>query len=152
MQSIRIMVLVLIWLQPFAILCAGDFESKMEGVWFGSGAHPMSRTVLIIDAEKFTIVSPLGVYVSKYTIDDTSSLVAIDIDRFDGAKQLGVIEITDNELRLKLNDPNQPRPKLQDVRFPNGKPHWHTVFQRRATKDGLEVLSKHNLGILETLQ
>ncbi len=152
MQSIRIIILAFIWLQPSAILCAGDFESRMQGIWFGSGAHPMSRTVLIVDAEKFTIVSPLGVYVSKYTIDDTPSLVAIDIDRFDGAKQLGVIELTDNELRLKLNDPNQPRPKLQEVRFPSGKPHWHTVFQRRATRDGLEVLSKHNLDASESLQ
>jgi hypothetical protein len=152
MQSFRIIVLAFIWVQTSAILCAGDFESRMEGVWFGSGVHPMSRTVLIVDAEKFTIVSPLGVYVSKYTIDDTSSLVAIDIDRFDGAKQLGVIEITDNELRLKLNDPNEPRPKLQDVRFPSGKPHWHTVFQRKATKDGLEVLSKHNVHTSEALQ
>jgi hypothetical protein len=152
MQSIRVIVRVFIWLQPFAILCAGDFETRMEGVWFGSGAHPMSRTVLIVDAEKFTIVSPLGVYVSKFTIDDTSSLVAINIDRFDGAKQLGVIELTDKELRLKLNDPNQPRPTLQDVRFPGGKPHWHTVFQRRATRDGLEVLSKHNVNTSEALQ
>jgi hypothetical protein len=104
----------------------------------------MSRTVLIVDGEKFTIVSPLGAFVSRFTTNDVPTLNEIDIDRFDGERQMGVFEVSETQLLIKLAEPNKVRPTLKEVRFPNGKPHWHTVFRRRPTQEGLEVLAKHS--------
>jgi hypothetical protein len=104
----------------------------------------MSRTVLTVDGEKFTIVSPLGAFVSRFTTNDVPTLNEIDIDRFDGERQMGVFEISESHLLLKLAKPNKDRPTLKDVRFSNGKPHWQTVFRRRPTQEGLEVLAKHS--------
>lgn len=119
-------------------------DARLQGVWFGDGRHPMSRTILIVDGEKLTIVSPLGAYVSRFTTNDVPNLNEIDIDRFDGERQLGVFEISETQLLLKLAEPNNVRPTINDVRLSNGKPHWHTVFRRRPTQEGLEVLAKHS--------
>jgi hypothetical protein len=127
-----------------SMLLAADTDSRLQGVWFGDGQHPLSRTVLIVDGEKFTIISPLGAFVSTFSSNEAGALSEIDIDRFDGERQLGVFEISEMQLRLKLNQPNQARPTLKDVRLPNGQPHWHTVFRRRPTQEGLEVLAKHS--------
>ena len=129
---------------PCSKLFAEKPDARLQGVWFGDGRHPMNRTVLIVDGDKFTIVSPLGAFVSRFTTNDVPSLNEIDIDRFDGERQMGVFEISEMQLLMKLAEPNQVRPALKDVRLPNGKPHWHTVFRRRPTKEGLEVLAKHS--------
>lgn len=125
------------------VLHAADTDSRLQGIWFGDGQHPMSRHVLVVEGEEFTVVSPQGVFVSKFKTNDSPVLAEIDIERFDGGRQLGVFELSDTELRLKLNGPNQARPTVRDVRFPSGKPHWHAVFLRRPSHDGLEVLTKH---------
>lgn len=129
---------------PCTKLFAENPDTLLQGVWFGDGRHPMSRTVLIVDGEKFTIVSPLGAFVSRFTTNDVPTLNEIDIDRFDGERQMGVFEISESHLLLKLAKPNKDRPTLKDVRFSNGKPHWQTVFRRRPTQEGLEVLAKHS--------
>lgn len=141
LQSIAV---TICYSQACTVLLAADLDSRLQGIWFGDGQHPMSRTVLIVDGEKFTIVSPLGAFVSKFSSNDTPTLNEIDIDRFDGGRQLGVFEISETHLRMKLSEPNQARPTPEDVRFPSGKPHWHTVFRRRPTQEGLGVLAKYS--------
>ena len=147
MTKVRLLCVIVVAMccfMPSTKLFAENLDTRLQGVWFGDGRHPMSRTVLIVDGEKFTIVSPLGAFVSRFTINDVPALNEIDIDRFDGQRQMGVFEISDTQLLLKLAEPNQVRPTLKDVRFPNGKPHWHSVFRRRPTQEGLEVLARHS--------
>ncbi len=125
-------------------LLANDAAARLQGIWFGDGPHPLSRTVLVVDGERFIIVSPLGAFVSEFTTNEDSSLYEIDLDRFDGKRQLGVFELSKNQLWLKLGEPNKSRPSVKDVRFPSGKPHYHTIFKRNPTRSGLDVLAKHS--------
>lgn len=122
---------------------ASDDDVDLQGVWFGDGLHPMNRKVLIVDGDQFTIVSPLGSFVSKYKTNRLQPLNEIDIVRYDGEQQLGVFELQDTHLLIAFSEPNHLRPELKDVRFADGKGHWHTKFRRRPTPEGLEVLAKH---------
>ena len=143
-RRLCVMAVAMCYSMPCAKLCAENPDIRLQGVWFGDGRHPMSRTVLIVEGEKFTILSPLGAFVSRFTTNEAPTLNEIDIDRFDGERQLGVFEISETQLLMKLAEPNNVRPTLKDVRFSNGKPHWHTIFRRRPTQEGLEVLAKHS--------
>ena len=115
----------------------------VQGFWFGDGSHPLSKNVLLIQNDEFIVISPLGRFASTCVLGETTDgLTAIDIDRYDGKHQLGVYMVDKTKLYLKLAAPGESRPTKKVVTFPNGKPHWHTIFDRRPTKDGLTVLHK----------
>lgn len=117
--------------------------ANVQGFWFGDGIHPLSKKVVLIQDDEFIVISPLGRFASTFVSGETADgLTAIDIDRYDGKRQLGVYMVDKTKLYLKLADPGEPRPTKKDVTFPSGKPHWHTIFDRRPTQDGLTVLQK----------
>ena len=120
-----------------------DGDPRIQGVWFGDGIHPMSRHVLIVSGDQFTIISPLGVFASKYSTKQLEPLNEIDLIRFDGDRQAGVFEVPATQLFIQLGEPNGSRPALKDVRHPDGSGHWHTKFKRRPTQEGLDVLTRH---------
>ncbi len=103
----------------------------------------MNRTILIVDGGKFTILLPMGAFESKYTAKQQGSRNEIDINRFDGASQLGVFDVSESQLLMNLSKPDGSRPALTDFRLRDGSQHWHTKFRRRPTQEGLEVLTKH---------
>ena len=143
LRLVQCLLVMICYSQLTSLLLAQSVDTRLQGVWFGDGRHPLNRKVLIVDGEKLVVITPLGAFVSKFVANDTPFLNEIDIDRFDGGQQLGVYEVSENKLRMKLSEPSKSRPTLDDVRFPNGKPHWHTIFDRRPTPEGLEVLKKH---------
>jgi hypothetical protein len=54
-------------------VCGADRNPRLPGVWFGDGIHPMSRTVLIVDGDQFTIVSPLGAFTVEVRFKTTAA-------------------------------------------------------------------------------
>ncbi len=146
MKSFRIsyVILALLFFSLDAFVIAGEpNKALMQGVWFGDGIHPLNRYVLIIDDNDFVLITPLGSFKSTFDVNDQGNLNGIDIDRYDGDRQLGLYKIDKTKIYLKFADPSKPRPTTADVTFSSGKPHWHTIFDRKPTPEGLEVLQKH---------
>ena len=119
------------------------FAEQLQGVWFGDGNHPLNQNVVIIQNNRLTVVSPVGVFTSTFTVVRGDAINQIDIDRYDGEQQLGLYKIDEFRLYLKLSRPNEPRPTIKDVTTASGKPHWHTVLKRQPTRRGLEVFERH---------
>ncbi len=133
-----------VFLSPISIALSADIGSeRLQGIWFGDGPHPLSRNVLVVRDDSLVVITPLGAFRSTFTVNDKPALAEIDIERYDGRPQLGVYEMDETQLRMELGRPHQPRPTVNDVRFPSDKPHWHTTFSRRPTPEGLAVLQKH---------
>ena len=122
---------------------AEPYATEIQGFWFGDGTHPFSKNVLLVQNDEFIVISPLGRFTSRFASGHIADgLTAIDIERYDGTRQLGVYKVDKAKLYLKLADPGDARPTIADVTYPSGKPHWHTIFDRRPTQNGLIVLHK----------
>lgn len=128
---------------PAFAVASEPSDLRLKGLWFGD-VEALNSKVLLISNEEMVVISPLGGFASRCVFRPGNGPVGqVDIVRFDGKSQLGLYRYDGGKLYLKLADPKEPRPTESDITFPDGTPHWHAVFARQPTEDGLSVLSKY---------
>jgi hypothetical protein len=142
---------------PVFAYAAEGTDSTIEGLWFGRkvngrGINGIIRTVLLIQEDRFIVLSPIAVSNSNLRCSPQAGLSEIDIDRFDGQQQRGVYCVVGSELQMTLAKPNLQRPTGDSVEKAGGVPHSYYVFQRVPTEEGLEVLRKQHHEIVDQLR
>ena len=139
---------VLLFCLPNCLFAAEPTDPAIQGLWFctdvnGLPVNHARRTVLLVRDTEFVLLSSMGVSLSSATYNRNAEYSTIDIDRYDGATQLGVYETDGASLRMTLSDPDQKRP--DHLRSTAGKvtiPHSHYTFSRLPTSEGADVLRR----------
>ncbi|TWT38219.1 hypothetical protein KOR34_31880 [Posidoniimonas corsicana] len=120
---------------------------QLQGLWFGDGRHPFSGYVLLVRDHEFVVMSPLGEFRSRFEqARAVDGVTPIDIERYDGKRQLGIYKLDGAKLYLELARPGRPRPTVASVTLEDGTQRWGATFDRRPTQDGLSVLHKNLAG------
>ncbi len=116
----------------------------VQGLWFGD-SELLKRKVLIVYDDKLVVVTATGGFESGCQFREASggSPGEVDVNRYDGKKQLGIFEVKRDTLFLLLADPEKPRPSLPAGESLNGKKLRQYTFKRRPTEEGLRVLGKY---------
>ncbi len=128
-------------------------ESRLQGIWFyrskaDQPAYLRSSLVLVVQSDRLVVIRSSGAAESVFRTDENK----INVDRYDGSKQCGLFQVSEDVLRLTLGDPGKPRPAHQGVwkgkKKSKGERHAYYEFHRKPTTKGMEMLSRYLSGDL----
>jgi hypothetical protein len=115
---------------------ADDKTAPLQGVWFGTGSA--QRIVLVIRDQKMMFIHPTGPAESSFRLTADNG---IEIDRFDGKRQIGVYRSDESTLLMALANPgDHMRPASVRVTKSGKAGHGTTMFTRKVTPEGLQTL------------